>query len=484
MGVVAKEICKGVMFTSIAKYSSILVNIIVTAILARVLQPSEFGVVALTTVMVSFFDLLGNMGLGPSIIQHKSLDNQDINTLFTLSLFIAIVFAAICYLSSGMVGLFYSNNQLPFLLKLLCFQIFFTISSIVPYSLLLKNKEFGIIAIIQVFSQLFLGICAVFSAYFGFGVYSLLIAPIGSSIILFISSLVYNVLKHNTSFRIYFRKNSVNKVLSFSIYQFLFNVVNYLSRNLDKLLIGKNISMSELGYYEKSYRLMGLPLSTISSVLNPTIQPVLSNYQNQKELLYNYVNSIITILSYVGFFLTPLLFFTSKELVLIVFGSQWVPAILIFQILSLSVFAQTIDSASGPVMQSANEPQKLFLSGLICAIINVFCIVLGAAVAKSIVWLACLMVIAFVFNVVISLYYIYIMIFNKSFKYILRLFLKPLLGAILTSMALWFISLNSEMLPLIPSLLIKITIALIVYFLYLFFIRALSISMIKQLFIK
>ena len=109
----------------------------------------------------------------------------------------------------------------------------------------------------------------------------------------------------------------LRKIFSYSAYQFLFNVINYFSRNLDKLLIGKYMSLSALGYYEKSYRLMMLPLQNITQVITPVMHPIFSDFQNDKEKLATSYERIVRFLSFIGLPLSVLLFFTAEEVTLL-----------------------------------------------------------------------------------------------------------------------------------------------------------------------
>lgn len=443
---VAKEIGKGTLYNALAKYAGIVINLVVTGVLARILSADAFGVVALTTVVITFFDLLGNMGFGPAIIQNKELDNKDLASIFNLTIIIAIALAVICIISAPYVAKVYDNNDLLHIMQILSLQVFFTILNVVPYSLLLKAKQFKLIATTNVTCQLSFGALAVLCALSGLGIYSLLIAPIGTIITAFFIYSIKTKKLYGAYHCLLLKAESIKKVLTFSIYQFLFNIVNYFSRNLDKLLIGNRFSMTDLGYYEKSYRLMQLPISNISSVMSPTIQPVLSQYQNDRDKLTHYTYSVIKILAYIGLSITPLLFFCARDIILIAFGPNWEPAVPIFQILALSVFAQVVDSSAGSLLQAANAPKFLFYSGLICAVLNVSCIILGVFVFKSMIALAWALDVAFFLNLVIDLIFICGLTLKTPFKDVVILFAQPLVIAIVISVSLWIankISINN-----------------------------------------
>src|SRR5699024_4389501 len=103
---------------------------------------------------------------------------------------------------------------------------------------------------------------------------------------------------------------SIRKIFKFSAYQFIFNIINYFSRNLDKLLIGKYMGMSPLGYYEKSYRLMMLPLQNITHVITPVMHPIFSDYQHDLNHLAGAYEKIIRLLAFIGLPLSVFLWFS------------------------------------------------------------------------------------------------------------------------------------------------------------------------------
>ena len=425
---------KGAIFTGLAKYSVMIINIIVTAILARLLPPEDFGTIALTVVVTSFFDILANAGIGPAIIQNKDINETDLPNLFRFSTYLAFVlvllFGALIY----PISIFYGKVELISILFLVTIQLFFNTLNVVPLALLLKEKKFQIIAKNAVCSACICGFFSVLAAFNDWGVYSLLITPIGVSVITFVLTVKYNF--QIVCFKTFaVSKKSIKKILNFSIYQFLFNFVNYFSRNMDKILLGRYLGFQSLGYYEKSYRLMTLPISTLTNVFTPSLQPVLSDFQNDTTVIRNVYNRISQYLFFVGTILTPFLCFSAKEIILILFGEQWMAAVPVFQVLSVSVPFQMVDSLSGSILQSANKIKYLFKTGIYCAILNLVILVFSLVIFDDIVKISSFVSLGFVLNFAISIYYIsrYAILqslkdyFSKNIKFFLSMLLCTLL---------------------------------------------------------
>lgn len=362
MNSLKKELVSGVFYIAVAKYSGILFQIVVSAILARLLSPTDFGIVAVATVIITFFSILSDIGIGPAIIQKKELNREDLKSIFSFTVILGFIIASLFFSLAGIIADYYKNEVLVSICRLLSLQIFFSCMNIVPQNLQYKAKRFRFTAFTTLGVQIGTGVIAVTGAFNGIGIYALTLSPICSPFLLF---LIYNY-RERLGFTLKIQKTSMKKIMRFSIYQFMFNLINYFSRNLDKLLIGRFIGLSPLGYYEKSYRLMMMPLQNITFIVTPVMQPIFSTFQNNLYELGAKYQKILVFLAYISFPLSAFCFFSARELILLFFGPQWEGAIIPFQILSLTVSLQILTSTSGSIYQSANATKQLFISGCWC----------------------------------------------------------------------------------------------------------------------
>lgn len=426
-----KDLAKGTLYLAIAKYSGIIVSLGVTAVLSRILTPEDYGVVAIAFVFITFFNILSDIGIGPAIIQNKELTKEDINNIFSYTVYSGIILGIIFYFCSGLIAKFYAENQLIDICKLLCISIIFYCINIVPTNLLYKEKRFKYASYSSLIVQIILGGISILAAYGNFGLYSLLISPILSPLFLF---LIYN---HHTrlSFRSNCKFSSLKKILSFSVYQFLFNLVNYFSRNADKLLLGKYVGLAPLGQYEKSYRLMMLPLQNITFVITPVMHPIFSEFQNNLYILGSKYCKVINTLAYLAFPLSALLYYIAEPLIILFFGNQWHEAVLPFQILSFSVGIQIITSTTGSIFQASNSTKQLFYTGLIVALIMIISFIIAACIYKSIIAMAYAFLIAKCLDMVISFYSLMRTI-NYPIKQVAYSMLIPIIIGCLTYLAL------------------------------------------------
>lgn len=425
---IKSEMMNGVYWSAVQKYSGFFVQLIVTAILARLLTPDDFGVIAISTVIIAFFSLFSDMGIGAAIVQNRNLTKEDLDSIFSLSIYIGVLLSVIFCLLSHTIASIYVNKTLVPICLLLSINLLFASWNIVPNALINKEKRFKFIAKRTLVLQIVSGIVSVLAAYNGIGVYALVISPILTSMGVFF----WNYTQYNLHFRLRVETESVKKIMSFSVFQLLFGFINYFSRNLDKLIMGKYYSLGDLGYYEKSYRLMLLPLGYVTNVITPVIHPILSSLQNDYASLADKHNKIVQVLAILSFPIGVFLFFGAKDIVLIVYGNQWIASVTCFKILALSVPLQMILSSIGSIYQAAGKTNWLFYGGVSNTITTVFGFMLATIFYRTIEAMAWAWDITLVLNTIVS----YVILYKIVLKSSLRKFVKQLICPFISSWVL------------------------------------------------
>ncbi len=170
---------------------------------------------------------------------------------------------------------------------------------------------------------------------------------------------------------------AIKSIASFSGYQLGFNFINYFSRNLDNILVGKLLGASELGLYDKAYQLMRYPLQLITFAITPAIQPFLKENSKDPHLAKGIFQDLSTKLLILGCAAGFFILTFSNQIVYILLGDQWSGASSLIRILALSIPAQMVTAASGSFFQALSKPDHLFLSGSLSALITVSAIAVG-----------------------------------------------------------------------------------------------------------
>jgi len=458
-----KQLFSGIAYTALEKYSNIIVQLAITAVLARLLLPVDFGVVAVATVIITFFALFTDMGISTAIVQNKTLTEKDLSNIFSFTLWSGIILAGLFFASSWLIGNYYKSSTLIVICQLLSLNLFTSSITIVPNALFYKHKDFKYIALRGLTIQISCGILGVTAALMGAGLYALVIPPILSGILMFVIS----IRRYPQRLQLTWGLTSIRKIFSYSAYQFMFNIINYFSRNLDKLVIGKKLGMNQLGYYQKSYSLMMLPLQNITAVVTPVIHPIFSDFQDDIKKLASGYEKIIRLLAFIGLPLTVGLFFTAKELTLIFFGPQWMPSIPVFKILAISAGVQVILSSSGSIFQASGDTKSLFICGLFSSILNVTGILFGVFYFKSVEGVAYCISATFTINFIQCYWQMYYITLKKrNILLFIKQLISPSILSIILIITLYLINLLTSSYNIITSLLIKVSIFILIYITY------------------
>lgn len=405
------------LFYGASKYATVFVTLLTTAILSRILEPSEFGVVSVITVFTAFFSILADLGLGTAIIQNKTLTDEEVNDIFNFSVYIALALGIIFAVLGVPVAWFYENVIYKKICLILGVSVFFNAVNIIPNALLMKRKQFAVVGKRLILTATITGGITIILALRGFSYYALVFQSVFQSIFIFI----WNYLSTKVCFRLSFRMISVRKVRQFSFYQFSYNFINYFARNLDNLLIGKVMGNDNLGYYDKGYKLMMYPVQNLTYVINPIIHPILSDFQNNKKYIYTSYLKIVRVLSLLGVFITIFCFWGSEEIIVLFFGRQWTKSIMLFRMLSLSVWPQLVSTSAGSVYQSTGNTKLMFQSGIIHFTMTILMIILGVRTGNLTI-LAVFVSVSLYIRFFVDYYFLVSCNFKLSYKEFLKTF--------------------------------------------------------------
>ena len=426
MSSLRKEMAKGVMWTAVAKYSGILIQILISMVLARLIAPEEFGVVAIAQVAISFVSVLADMGIGAGVIQNKTLNERDYDSLFTFSIILAIIIALVIIGMSPFLASFYKDSKLVPICIMISVSSLFSTMDMVPGSLFYKEKRFKFIAKRTLAFQVLSGCISVTYAFLGGGCFALVLAPIISSL----GTLLISLKEYPRRIDWHFRLDPIRKIFSFSVFQFLFNLVNYFSRNLDKLIIGKALNLRELGYYQKSYNLMLMPLQNITFVITPVLQPFLSDFQNDLDFIKEKYLEIIKLIATLSFPLGVVLYFIAYEIIYILYGPQWLPAVPAFEIFAWSIPFQMIFSTVGSIYQSTNHTKTMFYSGFMNTSITIIGFVICAFCNGGMNGFALAWDITLILNFMTSFYIMFHFVFDSGLKLMFKRMIHPLINCV------------------------------------------------------
>ena len=443
-----KELVSGTIYMAVAKYSGLAMTILITAILSRLLTPENFGVVALAGVMLALFNLLADIGIGPAVIQNKTLTAEDMNSINTFNSYQGLVLGVAFFFSAPFIAEYYGNPQVKLVCQIMSVNILMGCVNAVPNNILYRQQRFKLITIISLCSQFIAGAIAISMAFHGCGPISLVLP----SAIISIPTMF--VLRYITKVHFVWRIDwaPLKRIFSFSVFQFLANVVGYFSRNMDSMLVGKYMGMKQLGYYNKSYNLQLMPLQYISGVLIPVMLPVFSKYQDDINYIQQKYTQILRFFAFVGVPLCALLYFCADELILLFFGDQWEQSVPCFKIIALSIPFQIQGCSSGSVFQATGHTKAMFWNSFIGAFFTLGSFAVGVIIFGTIEALAWGYTAAMIITTFICFYIMYTYALKSSFLIYLQKMVAPAIFGVVLCIVLYFISLIPVTIPIVAML--------------------------------
>ena len=443
-----KELVSGTIYMAVAKYSGLAMTILITAILSRLLTPENFGGGALAGVILALFILLADIGIGPAVIQNKTLTTEDMNSINTFNSYQGLVLGVAFFFSAPYIAEYYGNPQVTLVCQVMSVNILMGCVNAVPNNILYRQQRFKLITIISLCTQFVGGVISIAMAFHGCGPISLVLP----SAIISIPTMF--VLRYITKVHFVWRIDwaPLKRIFSFSVFQFLANVVGYFSRNMDSMLVGKYMGMKQLGYYNKSYNLQLMPLQYISGVLIPVMLPVFSKYQDDINYIQQKYTQILRFFAFVGVPLCALLYFCADELILLFFGDQWGQSVPCFKIIALSIPFQIQGCSSGSVFQATGHTKAMFWNSFIGAFFTLGSFAVGVIIFGTIEALAWGYTAAMIITTFICFYIMYTYALKSSFLIYLQKMVAPAIFGVVLCIVLYFTSLIPVTIPIVAML--------------------------------
>lgn len=430
------QILKSSKVVALTKYSDLAITMVIGALMARLLSPEEFGIVAMITVFTGIFQLFGDFGLSAGIVQFRNINSKLLAPIFTLSILFAIALSLLFSGFSYAVAIFYDDKIYIKIGHLLSFTLFFNILATIPFGILRKEKKFKTLGLIKIFSTTITGILAIVLAINGYGIWALIYRGIADAAIIFFLKLYYSKLPIRTNFKF----SGLAYFLRYAFSTFNASFINYFSKNIDNILIGKYLGSVELGIYSKAYNLMRLPINQLTRVVTPVLHPIYSHaFEEGTSNIYQSHFTIIKQLLKIGIPLSFFLYTTANEIIFIMLGNQWKDAIPIFKWLSLSVWAQMAYTTVGITLQSIGKPNLAIITSLV-SLISITSAVLFGILNDSVLILSQLILLAFIFNFMQAFYMLYNRVFGQQMIVLLLPIIKPLIYGIIVGIINYTIS--------------------------------------------
>jgi O-antigen/teichoic acid export membrane protein len=362
-----QEAVKGVVWSAVQKYGVRIITFFVTLILARLLVPEDFGLVAYATVFFTFAGMLVDQGFSDAIVQFPNLEREHLDTAFWISILTGTTLTLVSLAAANLIAALFHEPRLGPIIRWLSPNFIFGALNSVQYSILRRKLAFKSLTVRSLISVIASGIVGVIMAFLGYGVWSL----VGKSLVAGAVSVItlWNVSNWRPSF--HFSPKHFKELFSYGVNILGGNLVDFLSTNADNFLIGYFLGTTALGYYSLAYNLLITLTDLLVTVPNVVSFPIFSRIQNDPDRLKSAFYEVTQLQSLLAFPVFLGLFAVSPEAVRVLYGEKWAASIPVLQILMFSGITRSATFFYSSVFRASGKPSWRFGIYTLTAVLNV-----------------------------------------------------------------------------------------------------------------
>lgn len=353
----AQRTFSGFLWVGLGSGVQVTLKIAVLAVLARLVKPSDFGLVGIALIVIEFAKMISHLGIGPALVQRKDIERRHLTTGFTLSLLIGGFFALLLVFSSSHIATFFRMPDLTKILQVLSLIFLIDSFTLIAQALMQRNMKFRISAAIEVTSYILgYGAVGIGLGYAGWGVWALVAASLGQSFLLTALLLCFQSFPK----KIGFDKSAFRELIFFGGGFTIAKIANYLATQGDNLIVGRMLGPASLGIYGRAYQFMVMPANLFGNSLDRTLFPAIAKVQDDQPRIARGYLTGVSIIALVACPCSILMFLLAPEIVMILLGPGWLEVIPPFQILACSLFfrmsykmSDSLSRATGTVYRRA-----------------------------------------------------------------------------------------------------------------------------------
>lgn len=377
-----EKAAKGLAWSVVQKWGRAAISTVTFIILARLLPPEAFGLVALATVITAFIEILLDQGFSAAIVQRTDLEPGHLDTAFWISVLTGATLALGVIAASELAASFFNEPELAPLLRWLSLSFLFVALSSTQTAILQRELAFKSLATRSLAATIAGGVVGVTMALVGFGVWSL----VGQNLVRALAGVF--VLWWASDWRpgLKVSKKHYKELFSFGVSVTGNNFLTAIVRRSDDFLIGLFLGPTMLGYYTIGYRLLLVVTRLVTSITTSVVFPLFSRIQHKPERIRRAFYNVTQYTSLLAFPVFIGMAVLASDLVLTLFGEKWAPSIPVMQILALIGILQSVMFFNGSVMRASGKPSWQFgimLLTTVASVIAFFLVVSWGIVAVA-----------------------------------------------------------------------------------------------------
>lgn len=321
---------KGFIWSFIDSMAGEGIQFVIGILLARLLMPREFGLIGMIYVFIAVSESFINSGFSSALIRKNNCTQKDYSTVFFFNLFASIVFFAGLFFAAPAISSFFSEPQLKPIVRVLGLVLVIDSISMIQHTILTKRIDFKLQARISVIASVASGIIAIWMAYSGYGVWSLVAQRLSRQAFNTIFLLLWN----NWLPSLTFSRQSFKELFGFGSKLLVSSIIDNVYNNLFSLIIGRYFSAAQTGLYSKADEFNRLPSHNLSGIIGRVSYPLLCEMQDDPKRLRESYRKLIRATMFITFFVMISLAALAEPLIISLIGEKWSESVIYFQMLA------------------------------------------------------------------------------------------------------------------------------------------------------
>lgn len=375
------------------------IQFVIGVLIARVLSPSDYGMVGMLAIFTAISQTLINSGFSTAIVRKTDRTQTDLSTAFWFNMAVGLALYFILFLSGPLIARFYNEPLLSDLIKVTALTLILNSLCIVQQALFTIKMDFKTQAKISVTASLVTGITGVAMAYNGFGVWSIVWPGVAGGAVRCVMLWVSSKWRPDKVFS----KRSFRELFSFGSKLLVSGLIDTLYNNIYPIIIGKKFSATDLGYYTRADGYSQLPATTITNVMQRVTFPMLCEIQNDMSRLERVYRQLLRLSAFVVFPAMVGLAALAEPLIRFMITDKWLMCVPYLQILCFSLMWYPIHAINLNLLQVKGRSDLFLKLEIIKKIIGILTIII--AVPFGIMWMCVGKVISSILCLIINTYY-------------------------------------------------------------------------------
>lgn len=390
---------KGLAWSMIERFATQGVQFLFGIILARLLSPDDYGIIAMPLVFLAIAQCIIDSGFSTALIRKPELTEDDLSTAFYFNIGIGILCYAVLFFSSPLIADFYHTPILSSLLKVTALAVLFNPLCAVQQAILTRKIDFKTQAIVSLSGAVVSGIVGLYMAYNGFGVWSLVFQQVGGYVMRTILLWILGKWKPKRKWS----WESFHYLWGFGSKMLGSGLLDTIYNNIYPIVIGKYFSAQDLGNYTRAQQFSSLPSSNVTGVLQRVTFPVLSSIQNEDERLAKNYRKILKLSAFLVFPMMLMLSAIANPLVRILLTDKWIGCVILLQIVCFQMMWYPIHAINLNLLTVKGRSDLFFRLEVLKKIIGV-CI-MCITIPNGIIWMVSGGIVSSMISLVINTYY-------------------------------------------------------------------------------